>query len=921
MKKMIQNTICLVLALWMALTLLPAAAWATPEEAPLTRGGLARMLVEMFELKYDESMATSFDDVPRDSPYYEAVSIMYSKGIVRGVSETIYDVDGVITRAVVATILFRAGLPEGTPETVPSDVPSNVWYYYGVCCVVHCGVMTVREDGKFYPNDPAYPSEINTSAFNALLDTTTEGTVQLDLMNGSITISKNLMGMTVFTQGETVIRTDGNSAILRQSTSTPTGNTVTVESGDVTLTIVDLNVESDTAPIRISNGAKLTLDLLGSSSLTASLASLYNGYLITGIQVLEGAELEIRGSGAVTATGYAEGIGGGGTVTIYGGTVTATGYGGAGIGGGNNGNYCTVTIYGGTVTATGARSSAGIGGSYVGIGDDRVSGGTITIYGGNVTATGGETGAGIGGGFEGSGGMVTIHGGTVTAVGGSTGIGGGSGGTGGTVTICGGSVTAKGRYTAIGGGKNENRYGCNSITIADEADVTVECNNSNNLSSFKPYTERIDFESLSDTAALAGSSALFSLTASGHSGLSYQWQESADNENWTDLDGQIAATAAIPMSAENDGYYYRCRLTNGWGNEVYTGARAYVLRFTQQPESVEGGIGSMAALSVTSSYANVSYQWQRSLDDGASWTEVSGEIYSTLLVTASLSENGALYRCIITASNGDSLASDGAYLAVSGGGTAYTTRFYLQRADGSGYDLADQLVTEASAGANVTAGVKTFEHFSENTAKGTHSGTVREDSSLVLSRYYDRVSYTIAYETGDGAALGTDSVKYGAALSLPTPSRIGCVFAGWYWDEGLTREFTETAMPGEDLTLYAGWSVVGEGRGVEYRINGITLRDSGYQSIGAIPRGTFYAEVSVTNLSSNSMDTLLLATYDRDGRMLGLSFLYANPGVGQTFVLGTSIDNSRGDVAQIKAFMLPMLGGLVPLAESAEFAP
>lgn len=65
-------------------------------------------------------------------------------------------------------------------------------------------------------------------------------------------------------------------------------------------------------------------------------------------------------------------------------------------------------------------------------------------------------------------------------------------------------------------------------------------------------------------------------------------------------------------------------------------------------------------------------------------------------------------------------------------------------------------------------------------------------------------------------------------------------------------------------------------------------------------------------------DLLVLATYDSNGKMLGMSFLYANPQIGQTFVLGTGIDNSKGEVAKIKAFMLPMLGGLTPLAESVE---
>ena len=199
------------------------------------------------------------------------------------------------------------------------------------------------------------------------------------------------------------------------------------------------------------------------------------------------------------------------------------------------------------------------------------------------------------------------------------------------------------------------------------------------------------------------------------------------------------------------------------------------------------------------------------------------------------------------------------------------------------------------------------------------AGTVAADNSLVLSRYYDRNTYTVSYETNGGASLPPAGVKYGAALELPTPSRLGYTFAGWYSDDQLTQVFEAKEMPGENLTLYAKWEVVGAGRGTEYRINGITLRNSAYESIDAIPKGMFYAEVSVTNLSSETVDTLILAYYGADGRMVGLSFLYANPPIGYTFMLGTSINNSAGNIAQLKAFMLPMLGGLTPLAEAAAF--
>ena len=61
-------------------------------------------------------------------------------------------------------------------------------------------------------------------------------------------------------------------------------------------------------------------------------------------------------------------------------------------------------------------------------------------------------------------------------------------------------------------------------------------------------------------------------------------------------------------------------------------------------------------------------------------------------------------------------------------------------------------------------------------------------------------------------------------------------------------------MPGGNRTAYAKWTEIGAGRAIEYRINGVILRDRDYNIVEKIPTGSFYAEVSVTNLSSETMD-------------------------------------------------------------------
>jgi len=673
-------------------------------------------------------------------------------------------------------------------------------------------------------------------------------------------------------------------------------------------------------------------------------------------------------SGTVTAKGgnYGAGIGGGHngnseSVTINGGTVTAeSGYNGAGIGGGNQGNGGTITINGGVVTAESDDRGAGIGGGSSGRGGIvTISGGTVyaygsrggagigggdgnggsitTISGGTVTAEGGhEGGAGIGGGRGGAGESVTISGGTVIATGGgkSAGIGGGEGPSytngmptevGGTVAISNAEVTATGYYCAIGGGANYIEFGCTDITMDKTAVVHLSYTNSKNGVN---CLEQIDIRTRPvDSAGKIGNSAAFSVDAYGHSGLSYQWQISSDGTTWTDVAGQTAATAAIPVTAENNGYQVRCQLTNGWGNIAYTAdysntAKLYELAFSKQPADVSALVGGTPSLDVASTCQQVTYQWERSVDDGDTWNSINGETYNTLVLAgATLSDNG-LYRCVITASNGDRLASDAAGITITdpNAPATYTVEYYQQNVDGNSYIKVDQEILPGNGGETVTAGQKTYTGFTENTQLGTHSGVVSVTTPLVLSRYYDRSFYTIEFESNGGTPVANLSVRYGAPVSMPSnPTRVGYTFDGWYADEGLTQAYIAGTMPAENVRVYAKWAAVGADRGIEYEITGISLRDGRFQPISQIPVGMFYAEVSVRNISSTSVDTVMLAAYDAGGKMLSLQYLYANPEIGQTFVLGTSVDNTAGSIAKFKAFVVPVLGGVVPLANSVEY--
>ena len=116
-----------------------------------------------------------------------------------------------------------------------------------------------------------------------------------------------------------------------------------------------------------------------------------------------------------------------------------------------------------------------------------------------------------------------------------------------------------------------------------------------------------------------------------------------------------------------------------------------------------------------------------------------------------------------------------------------------------------------------------------------------------------------------------------------------------------------------DTTFYAVWAEADKAV-----LSGITLKNTSYDPISAIPVGDFIAEVALTNNTYNGVCNVLLATYDKDGRMLHIRYLYATPVVGQTISFGTELSNADGKIAKIKAFVLSDLRAFTILGEAAE---
>lgn len=142
--------------------------------------------------------------------------------------------------------------------------------------------------------------------------------------------------------------------------------------------------------------------------------------------------------------------------------------------------------------------------------------------------------------------------------------------------------------------------------------------------------------------------------------VTYKWQQSTDNSNWSDISGQTGTTYTPPTTSLGI-KYYRCvaiNTLNGYTNTRYSnGAKitvsaAVTPTITTQPQSATYNVAATAtpmSVAYTSGTTPVAYQWQSS-PDNSTWSDISGATGSTYAPPTDTA--GAMYyRVKITVGN------------------------------------------------------------------------------------------------------------------------------------------------------------------------------------------------------------------------------------------------------------------------------
>lgn len=97
----------------------------------------------------------AFSDVPADSWYAESVSALAEENLVQGVSDTRFDPNGTMTRAMFVTILSRMGGGTQAQEPAPfADVPAGTWYAEPVAWAFSNQITTGTDAAHFAPDAP-----------------------------------------------------------------------------------------------------------------------------------------------------------------------------------------------------------------------------------------------------------------------------------------------------------------------------------------------------------------------------------------------------------------------------------------------------------------------------------------------------------------------------------------------------------------------------------------------------------------------------------------------------------------------------------------------------------------------------------------------------------------------------------------------
>lgn len=132
----------------------------------ISRIHVASLLVRSLDLP-SVRVGKEFKDVPKTSPYYEAVQKVYRAGIFDGNTNGTFGINDNLTRAQMAKVMVKAFDLDIHKGYIFSDISADHWAKDYISSLYINGI-TVGSNGKYMPNDPVSRAHYATFLFRAL---------------------------------------------------------------------------------------------------------------------------------------------------------------------------------------------------------------------------------------------------------------------------------------------------------------------------------------------------------------------------------------------------------------------------------------------------------------------------------------------------------------------------------------------------------------------------------------------------------------------------------------------------------------------------------------------------------------------------------------------------------------------------------
>lgn len=165
-----------------------------------------------------------FKDVLKDAWYKEYVEFVFDNGLMKGTSDTEFEPEGLITRAMIATVLYRM---EGEPEAKRAefkDTDENEWYFNAVSWANENKIVMGDGDNMMRPNDYITREEMALMIYRYALLTNCDTSVgeETNILSYSDfnDISEYAIAALQFTAGSKIMTGKSESVLAPAQTAT-----------------------------------------------------------------------------------------------------------------------------------------------------------------------------------------------------------------------------------------------------------------------------------------------------------------------------------------------------------------------------------------------------------------------------------------------------------------------------------------------------------------------------------------------------------------------------------------------------------------------------------------------------------------------------------------------------------------------------